>query len=145
MIAEKQTKSNIGVGVGFVLAVGGRVLAGMGATSQNQSFTILGIVVGLVGTAVFVWGCVNYAQGKGYSPWLGLLGLLSCIGLIVLVILPDKHKGGGPPPGGGGGYVPPQPGVWPPPPMNTQSPFGQPPSPQSEAPAPRKTLSGDDL
>ena len=143
MIAEKQTKSNIGVGVGFVVALLGRVAAATGASSHNQGLIILGAALSVAGSGLFIWGCVNYAQGKGYSPWLGLLGLLSCIGLLVLVILPDKYKSGGPP-AGGGGYAPPQPGVWPPPPSGTSAPFGQPPaSPQADAP--RKTLGGDDL
>ena len=33
-----------------------------------------------------------YALAKGYSKWLGLLRLLSCIGLIVLACLPDRAK-----------------------------------------------------
>ena len=35
---------------------------------------------------------MNYAEGKGHSKWLGLLGLLSRLGLIVLILLPDHHK-----------------------------------------------------
>jgi hypothetical protein len=35
---------------------------------------------------------MNYAEGKGHSKWLGLLGLLSCFGLIILIFLPDHHK-----------------------------------------------------
>ena len=150
MIAEKQTKSNIGFVVGLVMASFG----GVAATSQGyfhirglitlgDALSVLGGTLGVVGFGLFTWGCVNYAQGKGYSPWLGLLGLLSGIGLIVLVILPDKYKGGGPP-AGGGGYAPPQPGVWPPPPSGTSPPLGQPPaSPQADTP--RKTLGGDGL
>lgn len=170
MIAEYQKKSNIGVGVGFVIAVVGRVLqysGGAAGGAGGQGLVGLGIVVSLVGTAVFIWGCVNYALGKGYSPWLGALGLLSCIGLIVLVILPDKTKltgYGGPGMGGPGGYVPPQAGSWPPPPNSTpppaggypppqnpaggyppQNPSNNPPPPGSEPPSGRKTLGGDDL
>lgn len=144
MIAEKQTKSNIGVGVGFVIALGGRLL--VGTAHQNQGLLIIGGILSLIGTVIFIWGCVNYAQGKGYSPWLGLLGLLSCLGLIVLVVLPDKNKDGDPPPGGPG-YAPPQPGVWPPPPGSNPPPnFGQSPVyPPADPPAPRRSLGGDDL
>ena len=150
MIAEKQTKSNIGFGVGIVMASFGGVAAATqgyfhirGLIILGDALSVLGDALSVVGFGIFTWGCVNYAQGKGYSPWLGLLGLLSGIGLIVLVILPDKYKGGGPP-AGGGGYAPPQPGVWSPPPSGTSPPFGQPPaSPQADVP--RKTLGGDDL
>lgn len=160
MIAEKQTKSNLGVGVGFVIAVVGRLMTAAGGSSHSSALTGLGYLVGIVGSGLFIWGCVNYAQGKGYSPWLGALGLLSCLGLIVLVVLPDKMKDGGfggPGMGGPGGYTPPQPGVWPPPPGAVPPPapppgaapppsFGQPPGTLgSEPPPARKSLGGDDL
>jgi hypothetical protein len=44
------------------------------------------------GGLIFIWGCGQYARAKGYSPWFGLLGLLSIVGLILLVFFPDKHK-----------------------------------------------------
>ena len=87
MLPDKKTKTNIGVGIGIILQIAGRVLA---ATSETGA--ILGLVVVLVGAVVFIWGCMNYAEGKGHSKWLGLLGLLSCIGLIILIFLPDHHK-----------------------------------------------------
>ncbi len=117
MIAEYQTKSNIGVGVGFLMEVAGRVILAQGGSQGSTPLLVVGGIITLAGAVLFIWGCFNYCQGKGYSGWLGLLGLLSCIGLIVLVLLPDKNKGGGPPIGGppsGSG----QPGVWPPPPTS---------------------------
>jgi hypothetical protein len=59
----------------------------------NDALTVRSLVVLLAGTVLFIWGCVNYCQGKGQPGALGLLGLLSLIGLLVLVLLPDKHKG----------------------------------------------------
>ena len=41
---------------------------------------------------MFILGCRSYAVGKGHSKWLGLLGLLSCVGLLVLIVLPDHNK-----------------------------------------------------
>jgi hypothetical protein len=61
---------------------------------QSDTMALLGLVLALAGLALFVWGCVNYCQGKGQPGALGLLGLLSLIGLLVLVFLPDKHPGG---------------------------------------------------
>ena len=87
MLPDKKTKTNIGVGVGIILQIAGQVLA-----STSEAGAILGLVVVLVGAVFFIWGCMNYANGKGHSKWLGLLGLLSCIGLIILIFLPDHHK-----------------------------------------------------
>jgi hypothetical protein len=111
MIAEKVKKSNIAVGVGFVVEVLGRVL-----TLSGGPIAILGIVITVVGAVIFITGCFFYAEAKGYSRYLGLLGLASCIGLLVLIILPDKYKNGGPPTFGGPNTSPP--GAWPPPPSN---------------------------
>lgn len=44
----------------------------------------------LVGVAIFCWGCTRYARAKGYSPWIGLLCVFSLLGLLVLVLLPDR-------------------------------------------------------
>jgi hypothetical protein len=87
MLPEKKSATNLGVGLGILLQIVGQVMA-----RQGGSMATLAILVSLIGTALFIWGCVNYAQGKGYSGALGLLGLLSCLGLIVLVVLPDKTK-----------------------------------------------------
>jgi hypothetical protein len=86
MLPEKQNATNLGVGVGIVLEIIGGVLR-----TQGESMAVIGLLVTIVGAAVFIWGCINYAQGKGYSGALGLLGLLSCIGLLILVVLPDKY------------------------------------------------------
>ena len=86
MLAEHKTKTNIGVGLGIILQVAGRLIA------RNEANALLGLILSLVGYVLFIWGCMNYAAGKGHSQWLGLLGLLSCIGLLILVFLPDRHK-----------------------------------------------------
>jgi hypothetical protein len=87
MLAEKKRNTNIGVAIGFLLQFGGQYLR-----ANVDGMGIIGLVIAIIGLAFFIWGCVNYAQGKGYSSALGLLGLLSCFGLIVLVVLPDKRK-----------------------------------------------------
>jgi len=85
MLPESKTKTNIGVGVGLILEFAGNYI-------YARTHSALGPLLTLVGAVLFIWGCINYAEGKGYSKWLGLLGLLSCIGLVVLVVLPDKNK-----------------------------------------------------
>ena len=51
-----------------------------------------GLVILLTGTTLLILGLAWYAKAKGYSGWLGLFGLLSIIGLVVLACLPDKRK-----------------------------------------------------
>lgn len=99
MIAEKQKRSNIGVGIGIVLEIAGRVM--LGIARENITLGAIGGVTLLVGVVFFIWGCMSYAEAKGYSALLGLLGLFSCVGLLILIILPDKNKDGGPTIGSG--------------------------------------------
>lgn len=84
MLEEKKTNTNIGIGVGILLQILSRVL--------TRDLGVLALILGIVGAVLFIWGCFNYAEGKGHSKWLGLLGLLSLMGLIILVILPDRCK-----------------------------------------------------
>lgn len=88
MLAEYKTRTNIGVGLGLIGQIIGRVL--MNSISQGQA--VLGLVIALVALVVFIWGCAQYAKGKGHSGWFGLFGVLSLVGLLVLFFLPDRHK-----------------------------------------------------
>ena len=87
MLAEYKSKTNIGIAIGLILEIVGNVVR-----MQMPNLAMVGAIIALVGAVFFIWGCMNYAVGKGYSQFLGLLGLFSCIGLIVLVLLPDKNK-----------------------------------------------------
>ena len=42
-------------------------------------------------TIMFVFACVDYAKSKGMHPAMGLLGLGSIFGLIILSIWPDRY------------------------------------------------------
>lgn len=89
VLPEKQTKTNLGVGMGVFLQ-----LAGVFFFQPTQRAAIFGLVLILVSIPVFIWGCMNYAAGKGHSSWVGLAGLAGIIGLIVLVLLPDRDRQG---------------------------------------------------
>jgi hypothetical protein len=73
-----------------------RVLLSLWEQTQRLAFhsgwrgvMILGVLLGAV---LLIIGLGYYAKGKGYSAVLGLLGLFSCIGLLILAVLPDKTK-----------------------------------------------------
>jgi hypothetical protein len=109
MIKKNQTRANLGVGFGIALmllasmANGAatmndvRVDAGGSAVTYSWPLVIAAVVLALIATALYLWGCFNYAIGKGYSPWVGLLGLASIFGLLILVLLKDRYKDGAPP------------------------------------------------
>ena len=88
MLEQYRKKTNIGIGIGLAMQIMANVLL----DRADQISIIAGIVFALAGTVVFIWGCISYARGKGYHPALGLLGLMYLLGLLILVLLRDKHK-----------------------------------------------------
>ena len=88
MLAEYKTQTNIGLGVGLLFQFIGNVLIGSG----SGTLPTLGLLLLLTGWGIFIWGTVSYAQGKGHHGAWGILGFLSLLGLIILVLLPDRYK-----------------------------------------------------
>jgi len=80
----------IGIVPGIIMQLFGQQLRDH---ARGQGVLVLALVLWVAGIASFIWGCVGYSAGKGYTKWLGALGLLSCLGLLVLVVLPDRRKG----------------------------------------------------
>ena len=91
MLKEYKRDTNIGVGAGFVLVAFGKYALATGSFGGP----VFGWVVLLTGIGLFLWGCGQYAQGKGHSKYWGALGLLYLLGLLVLVLMPDRHKDAG--------------------------------------------------
>lgn len=87
MLQEYKRKTNIGVGLGAITQIVGQALL-----HSQQEVNLFAGTIYIVGLVLFVWGCAQYARGKGYTPIFWFLGLLSILGLILLVLLPDKHK-----------------------------------------------------
>ena len=85
------------VNLGIVASIGVSIPAYYAQQSHELGLQILAIPFGLVATGLWFWACGQYVIGKGRSPWLALLGLLSCIGLLVLVLIPDAAVEGGEP------------------------------------------------
>lgn len=88
LLSENRVKTNIGVGLGTILQIIGFFL------SQSYGIRpILGLALIFISIPPFIWGCMTYAEGKGYSKWVGLVGIAGLIGLMVLIILPDQQRG----------------------------------------------------
>jgi len=51
------------------------------------------ILVSLIlGSILLLIACTFYALGKGYKWWLGLLGLIAPVGIVVLAALEEKRQ-----------------------------------------------------
>ena len=88
MLSEYKKKTNIGVGLGIIT----QIIANVVSAGGGEWDMIIGGLLGFVGTVFFIYGCISYAKGKGHHGAWGILGLFSIIGLIILVLFPDKHK-----------------------------------------------------
>jgi hypothetical protein len=99
MISEYSRKS-LAIGIlGLVLQILCYVLPDVLWTKSTDGSTgmplwaVIASSGGIIGSIVLIIvGLGYYAKSKGYSGGWGFLGLLSCIGLIVLAVLPDKTK-----------------------------------------------------
>jgi hypothetical protein len=70
----------------FALAIPGFVLQ-----IVARNFTgVMSIGLSLLGTALFIGGLVFYARMRGRHPAFSLLGLVSCLGLLILYFLPKS-------------------------------------------------------
>ncbi|MFP6902118.1 MAG: hypothetical protein VCB81_00520 [Verrucomicrobiia bacterium] len=87
-VAQKRRNTNIGVGIGVLLQVGG-LFGQFGRVDVNEESIFIGLLLIVLSIPPFIWGCMNYAESKGYYKRVGLVGLLGIIGLIVLILLPD--------------------------------------------------------
>ncbi|MBE7499412.1 MAG: hypothetical protein HS113_03695 [Verrucomicrobiales bacterium] len=89
MLPDKERNANLGVGIGL----GFQIAAGF-LGDPEAPISGVGCLIALGSLPLFVWGCVNYAEGKGHNKWVGLVGLVGLIGLVILLILPDLRKNG---------------------------------------------------
>jgi hypothetical protein len=70
----------------FALGLPGILLQIVGRTMADG----LGTLLVLVGAALFVAGLWFYTKMRGQHPALCLLGLVSCLGMLILYFLPKK-------------------------------------------------------
>lgn len=85
MIAKYKKNAIIGLGIAIVGAVG------MGILNNFEHSPLLNLL-GYIWLGFWFWGHYNLAKAKGYSGWLILLGFLAFIGLIILLVLPNRRK-----------------------------------------------------
>lgn len=104
MIA-KYNRTSLMLGVpGLLLQIGCFVGASAGAANTRpqqpganpasmESMPIIFQLGVFLGGGMLIVGLCYYAKAKGYNPLWGLVGLLSCLGLLILAVMPDKTLG----------------------------------------------------
>jgi hypothetical protein len=65
---------------------------GWAALLQNAAGGILTQISCLLFFAVYLWGFVDWAHSKGRPWYTAVLGLLTCVGVIILACLPDLRE-----------------------------------------------------
>jgi hypothetical protein len=97
----KYTRTSLIVGIsGLILQTGSYALVKVFADRawahlpMPSEWVAYALVAGvLVGGILLILALCDFAKAKGYSGFVGLLlGLCSCLGLLVLVLLPDRTK-----------------------------------------------------
>jgi hypothetical protein len=86
VITEYRVLGSLGIGAGLLLLAAANICAALHAPAP------LTISVSTLSVAVLTFGCCNYSRGKGYSPLLGLTGLVPPVGLVLVSVLPDRRK-----------------------------------------------------
>jgi hypothetical protein len=74
--------------------VGGFVAQGVGLALHGLPgiVGIAGFFLGIGAAAALVWGTAHLAHSKGWSPWLGLAGMLSIVGVGLVVLLWEVQR-----------------------------------------------------
>ena len=85
--SEYKKVANLWLIVGFVIWFASNAIR-----QYYPSIIIMGWILFFIGYSMFIFGCINYVKAKGYHWAIGFLGMLNLIGLIILVLLPDKNK-----------------------------------------------------
>lgn len=80
-------------GIGLVFLARGAAFVGHWVGLERWVAASPLLVCALV---VYLSGCVAWARGKGYPGYVGAVGVLWLIGLLVLFLLPDRHPDAGP-------------------------------------------------
>ena len=88
MLKQYEQQTNMGILGGVLLKLPAMACVML----QAPPIAVMLLLTGSL--ACFVWGCTGFAAGKGYPKLLGLMGLASFLGLMVLVVLKDRHPSG---------------------------------------------------
>ncbi len=76
----------------FVYLLGMGLISAIFLPNAPDLAYFLRVVLQIAYFTIFTWGCVELTKTKGYHPIWGALGILQLIGLLILIVLPNKNK-----------------------------------------------------
>ncbi|MBM7846199.1 hypothetical protein [Herpetosiphon giganteus] len=82
-------RSNIAFGLCIVGSIIGGFLLNNNRIEPERTLSL--IAFALAGIAWVTAWCFS-TKSKGYSPWLGLVSILGVLGMIVLMVIPNRNK-----------------------------------------------------
>ncbi len=77
--------------IGISLGLFGELI-GPGIAAAVDRTGVLAALVFVAGLGVLFWGCYNLAKRKGYHGAAALLGLFSCFGVPILLLMPSRNS-----------------------------------------------------
>ncbi|MBI4962540.1 MAG: hypothetical protein HY913_04625 [Desulfomonile tiedjei] len=78
----------MGICLSIVLSIFGSILGQFG-----DLYAVVGMILSAVSIGLYFWGFYCLAKKKGYHGAYALLGLVPClIGLLIMLLLPDKYS-----------------------------------------------------
>lgn len=89
MIFKNKIRAVVSIPIGLLVVFCAAVLH----VSQPEFRTILDVTM-LTGYSIYLWGCFDVIEGKGYSKWLTFLFFIipAIPGLIILLLLRDRNR-----------------------------------------------------
>ncbi len=88
MLKEYKVQAALGIWGGALFALFGYLLLSM----PQAIYFYFGRLMIFGGYILLVCGSFMYAKGKGYSWYVGLLGVLPALGLLILYCLRDRSR-----------------------------------------------------
>ena len=74
----------------LVIAIPGIIIQVAAQLMMQGEQSNLGLLVSLIGTVMVLIGFAYYAKAKGRNPLWCIVGVLSCLGLLIMALLKDK-------------------------------------------------------
>lgn len=76
--------------ISLLLGAPGLLLQVVGQIVGDEPYVLLGSGLTVAGTILLIAGLASFARMRGRSGWWAALGLLSCFGLLALIVL-SRH------------------------------------------------------